>query len=625
MKSLSVFIALILSMSMAFAQETVSVCFTASTESGNYYCPFTSVNVTNVTRGWSETLVYPDTLLILTNTNGIGEENDFTFHLRDAHPNPFSGATQTLLQLTEDNDVSISVIRADGQEVISNKLRLQAGVHQLTVSLSSPGMAFLVVTTKSGRKVAKLIQIGNGDKDFVVIDEVSNGVATIGKTDDARNIVFGDFEPGDVMRYEALLEVGDTIVRSEIVTQEQYHDETVTFRFPLERPFGDYGTYCSYVSITDVQVGAYLIDNSEKSDPMESKGHCWSTTPNPTINDNHATAYSQNYYYFHTYISGLQAGTKYYIRPYVTNLVGTVYGEQLEITTFIDGGEDVEGTIDGLFTVAEGRSVYFSNGNLMYNKTTEEWSFMTHQYDIVETSGQDVGFEYANQDSIGLFGWATSGWDNGNEFFQPYSTRYSCHIVSFSCCDQGYGYGPLVGLYTSFTPFVPPYAEADWGFYNPISNGGNTPGMWRALTGAEWYYLFNTRSTPSGIRYAKAIVNDVNGVIILPDDWDATTYALEYVNTSDADYTSNVFTVEGWAIMEANGAVFLPAAGIRWGSNGVNSPTISSVGSSGCYWSSSDEGQCYAKALLFGGSNLGLSEEYTRYYGMSVRLVRPYN
>ena len=600
------------------AQEAVYVGFTASTESGDYYCPFTSVNVTNVTRGWTETLIYPDTLLILANTDGIDEFGDNGFHLGEAFPNPFSGYAEAMLQLSETDDVLLRVIRLEGREIITQKMCLEAGTHRLIVHLSSPGAALLSVMTNWGWQAVKLVQVGYGERNSIEVDHVSSAFVFDNQGKGFRGGSEGDFEPGDLMRYEALLEEGEVLLQSEIVTQEQYTDETITFHFHLERP--DINTTVNYVGITDAIVGGY--GDSGYDIWTAVRGNCWSTSPDPTIHDDHTVISYVNGGYSSP-ISDLQEGTKYYLRSYVTTLLGTFYGDQLEFTTFINGGENVEGTIDGLFTVAEGRVVYFSNGNLMYNKTTGEWSFMENQYDIVENNGQDVGFEYANHETIGLFGWATSGWDNGNDFYQPYSTRYSCHIVSFSCCDRGYGYGPLEGQYTSWTSLLPPYADADWGVHNAISNGGNTPGLWRTLTGPEWYYLFNTRITLSGIRYAKAMVNEVNGVIVLPDDWDPAIFTLNDVNSTDAEYVSNDLTVEDWATMEDNGAVFLPAAGMRWGGDGIGSPTIAGVGASGYYWSTSPYQGCYAKGLRFSEFLVELSEELNRYYGCAVRLVRP--
>ena len=93
-----------------------------------------------------------------------------------------------------------------------------------------------------------------------------------------------------------------------------------------------------------------------------------------------------------------------------------------------------------------------------------------------------------------------------------------------------------------------------------------------------------------------------------------------------------------WQVMEERGAVFLPLAGVRIGSN--NSTGNGYVSSVGCYWSSStrsdlighytyEQTACY---LVFGNTNPypnGIYAEENRstkrYYGFSVRLSRDRN
>jgi hypothetical protein len=66
--------------------------------------------------------------------------------------------------------------------------------------------------------------------------------------------------------------------------------------------------------------------------PLTVKGVCWSTSPNPTVNNSHTSngtatgAYSG-------YMTGLTASTTYYVRAYATNSKGTTYGEQKNFTT----------------------------------------------------------------------------------------------------------------------------------------------------------------------------------------------------------------------------------------------------------------------------------------------------
>ena len=65
---------------------------------------------------------------------------------------------------------------------------------------------------------------------------------------------------------------------------------------------------------------------------VTSRGVCWSTVPNPTVNDSH-TADGTGNGGFKSVLSGLTPGTTYHIRAYATNSAGTAYGEELSFTT----------------------------------------------------------------------------------------------------------------------------------------------------------------------------------------------------------------------------------------------------------------------------------------------------
>ena len=156
----------------------------------------------------------------------------------------------------------------------------------------------------------------------------------------------------------------------------------------------------------------------------------------------------------------------------------------------------------------------------------------------------------------------------------------------------------------------------DWG-YNAISNGGNTLNQWRTLTRDEWLYVFDTRSTPSGIRYAKAQVNGVNGVILLPDDWSSSHYGLNSTNTYYESYSSNTISASQWNTLEQHGAVFLPAAGCRYGTN------VNYVGSLGFYWSATYSNSDNAYFVGFHDSTLHTGNLDYRKDGNGVRLVCP--
>lgn len=488
MKKFFLFAMLFIALS-AQAQEAVTVKFTAATEAGGY-SPLTSVMVTDLTHGWMTTLTYPDTVLVLSQpTVGVGEWQGRNFNVGSAFPNPFTDMSYVPLELSESSDVTLQVIRADGKVVATQHMRLDPGTHNVTVRLSTPGMAFLHVATPRGSSTARLLYTGHGSVDDVKVISRDYVVGRGGNP--------GVFEPGDIMRYEAFLSVGGTTFHSTVLEQEQYTSETVTLVFPVETP---------------------------------------------------------------------------------------------------------EGAIDGLFSINDdGEKVFFSKGNLQYDKTTSEWSFMEHQYDMVEELGQNVGEDYAAQNIVSLFGWSTSGYTHGANCYQPWSTGTNYYDY------HAYGYYQF--------NLEDQTGQADWG-YNAIVNGGNTENLWRTLTTEEWAYVFESRDTPSGIRFAKAKVGNVNGVILLPDDWSGSYFNLNFPNTTNVYYENNPISLEQWEMIEQYGAVFLPAAGYRLGIE------INNTESSGHYWSSSHYFEDRANCVSIFDSGLYPQAIDFIFNGFSVRLVQ---
>ena len=321
------------------------------------------------------------------------------------------------------------------------------------------------------------------------------------------------------------------------------------------------------------------------------RGVCWSTSHNPEITDSHANngmgtgSYTVN-------MTGLTEDATYYVRAYAVNSEGTSYGAEVSFVPL------PEGAVGSLFSVSASNQVYFSQGNLQYRASDGKWRFAEQQYDCIGSANSDISSSYSGW--IDLFGWGTSGWNSGANCYQPWSTSTS---------DSNYYPG---GSYTN--SLTGSYAKADWGVYNKILNGGNQAGMWRTLTKDEWAYVFDTRGTASGIRYAKACVNSQNGVILLPDDWRSSYYSLSSTNNTSAGFTDNTISASQWSILEQHGAVFLPAAGYR------NGTSVYYVDSCGCYWSVSYYSSYSAYYVYFGDSNLYLGSD-DRGRGLSVRLV----
>ena len=359
----------------------------------------------------------------------------------------------------------------------------------------------------------------------------------------------------------------------------------------------------SDVNTTEAQCGGNILSNGGGS--ISECGVCWSSDATPTVDGNHATAAVTSGTFTVT-MQNLTPNTVYNVRAYAKNEAGVAYGTLVSFTTLDDGPAAPEGVVKGKFTInAGGKQVYFSQGNLQYQASTNTWQFAEQQWNYV--GGSDCyGVHYGNVTGssnsfvsstysgwIDYFGFGTSGWDNGNPFYHPYDVG--------SESTSWYGFGPLADLTGDF-------ANADWGVYNAISNGGNRPGLWRTLTNAEWEYVLNGRN---GSRFAFAKVNEVYGFLLLPDDWSTSTYNLNNINSPECPLDANVISLSAWATLEAKGVVFLPCGG--WsnyspdfvgGKVEVKSPGTQAMYWTSSYWDNPDAlgGQPYIVEAFYGGA-----------------------
>ena len=297
------------------------------------------------------------------------------------------------------------------------------------------------------------------------------------------------------------------------------------------------------------------------------------------------------------------------------------------------------------FSVSATQKVVFAPGNLQFqaygciqqnnlydgNLVGGTWRFAEHQWDYIgDTPGNSIPGN--NNDNLAIrrtqsawidyFCWGTSGWNSGATFFTPFRTT----AVSD-------GYNPGKSLSNSLTGS---YANADWGIFNKIYNPStkvvDPAGTWYTPSKDEWVYMLDTRTTPSGKRFAMAQVGGVNGMLIFPDNWNPTWHQTSNDNNYTASYASNTMTVAVFQQqLENRGVAFLPAAGNQ-ASPHQNSPIsgVAEVTVSGSYWSSTcsavNNGKtAYGLYFTNRGNNLqdtGCSGSHNRNHGRSVRLVR---
>ena len=306
-------------------------------------------------------------------------------------------------------------------------------------------------------------------------------------------------------------------------------------------------------------------------------------------------------------------------------------------------GTTYKGAFMSAFSVSETKRVVFSQGNLQHQPSTGTWRFAAHQYDAVGGLDKDgvkggnvyvgavkCGNENANNASytgwIDVFPYGTSGWESGATSYKP--TDYTKNKTDYLVQDlQG------------------DYANADWGVYNAISNGGNKTGMWRTMTSEEWNYVIRERANASelfslgSISIVDAEDGDdddiIPGFILLPDDWvcpDGLSFTPSNIAASgtdnvynlDAGYMANNYTESEWAQMQAAGAVFFPSSGAcnvksdgTFQLKNIKAPRYTS------YWTSTNWKWVTVNDETAAGTSWQLQlQTYTKVYGACVRLVR---
>lgn len=86
-------------------------------------------------------------------------------------------------------------------------------------------------------------------------------------------------------------------------------------------------------SITEMTAVAGGIISTDNGGIISARGVCWSTSPNPNIEDNKLESAGDDLGSFTCKLTGLDPITTYYVRAFATNAEGTAYGEQVTFTT----------------------------------------------------------------------------------------------------------------------------------------------------------------------------------------------------------------------------------------------------------------------------------------------------
>ncbi len=261
---------------------------------------------------------------------------------------------------------------------------------------------------------------------------------------------------------------------------------------------------------------------------------------------------------------------------------------RVEITT---DGSEMTRHILGAFSVSATKKVYFSMGNLQYKGgETYPWRFALNQYDCMGANGM-----WNTSDWVDLFGWGTWTGNNVNPLRTPYDySQYS-------------------------------WDNEDFVKESELADATQRGFDWRTLNSKEWVYVVNTNNNSGRsdtYRFAKATVtaNRIKGVILFPDGFTLPTdVTINNRNTHTAAFNSNVISDAVWSKLEAEGCIFLPAAGCR------KESTVQEVDKMGGYHSSTAYSNSDDNKMRFENAKLEPAKNGGKMWGNSVRLVRDAN
>jgi len=254
----------------------------------------------------------------------------------------------------------------------------------------------------------------------------------------------------------------------------------------------------------------------------------------------------------------------------------------------------LQGRLNGLFSVAKDRQVYFSQGNLQYCATAKNYRFAAKQWECVGEDNSGISLYFTRY--VDLFCWGTG--------------KYPA------------SYGILSYMYHDFD---------DWG-RNHISNGGNNSSIWRTMDKDEWNYLIQERPDASKLQ-GYATVDTMFCMVLCPDGWTPSggiSFKPGYENEGEG--VRNEYTIVQAETMQQSGVVFLPFAGYRFSSGydrlaeDITMDVTNAVNEEAYYWTASCDSTDTDAVRLIGGVGAKIElEMYYRAYGFSVRLVQNKN
>ncbi|MBR5983282.1 MAG: hypothetical protein IK025_06125 [Bacteroidales bacterium] len=321
MRHLTAFVSImVLLLAMPVFSQEITVRFTGQLN-GTDYCRLDRVVVTNLSQNWTETVTYPDSLIVLGGNDNSVENFDAIRGLVQNVPNPFDCKTQVELSLSKCEKVRIKLLDVTGKVYTEYNSTLDVGVHMFDISIANPQTYLLIATVGSNLYSIKMLNIGSGDE---------NSIKYAGSSDciTAKLTTTNVFYIGDRMRYIGYATIDGSLVASDVVEQNQTISQILSLNFThYFRP------EVETLEATDITTSSAKLHGSVSNDgslSIISRGFYYGTNAYNLTENVECSAGTGN---FAKILTNLSSNTTYYYKSYATNAIGTSYGEVKQFTT----------------------------------------------------------------------------------------------------------------------------------------------------------------------------------------------------------------------------------------------------------------------------------------------------
>lgn len=455
------------------------------------YCPMDSVVVTNVTKNWTETIVYPDTIIVVGGTVSNDLNIVTTVGLEQNVPNPFDCETRVELALLQREDVRMQLLDVAGLVCAEYTGSLNEGVHVFDISAANP-QTYILNAIIGGRSYSiRMVNVGSGCGCSIKYSGLGKGIVQKFET-------ANEFELGDDMRFVGYATIDGDMLASDTVEQSLSESQCVTLHFTRSLPHVETLAASSVTNLSAILHGQ-ITENGGSS--IIACGFYYGTSEDD-LSQNVVSSEIDSV--FSCTITGVGTSTTYY-RAYATSGAGTGYGDVMSFSP---------------------TDILMANGINVSVGCGESFNF----YDSGGANGNYSGSENMTATFIanGQINLSFSNFNSENSSFD-YMYVYDGDIASGNVLLQRWGGNSVPPQVTSYSGTM----TIVW-----HSDGSQSYSGWEATISADCEPIvpFVTTSAASNITVSSVTLNG----IVTHDGWDSITACGFYYGTSEDDLSQNV-------------------------------------------------------------------------------------